>query len=90
MLQKENNIELFCFDPVSLIPHQHLRNCNRAIGRLCKSCNTIVQTCEHAWIIRIQFWHTWFEVSHTNRLCMHLEVISFYELVCGNIIICLL
>ena len=24
------------------------------IGRLCKSCNTIVQTLENAWIIRIQ------------------------------------
>ena len=37
------------------------------IGRLCKSCNTIVQTLENAWIIRIQLWHTWFEVLYTNR-----------------------
>ena len=37
------------------------------IGSLCKSCNTIVQTLENAWIIRIQLWHTWFEVSYTNR-----------------------
>ena len=36
-------------------------------GRLCKSCNTIVQTLENAWIIRIQLWHTWFEVLYTNR-----------------------
>ena len=37
------------------------------IGRLRKSCNTIVQTLENAWIIRIQLWHTWFEVLYTNR-----------------------
>ena len=37
------------------------------IGRLCKSCNTIVQTFENAWIIIIQLWHTWFEVLYTNR-----------------------
>ena len=36
-------------------------------GRLRKSCNTIVQTLENAWIIRIQLWHTWFEVLYTNR-----------------------
>ena len=29
------------------------------ISRLSKSCNTIVQTLENAWIIRIQLWHTW-------------------------------
>ena len=34
----------------------------RFIGRLYRSCNTIVQTLENAWIIRIQLWHTWFEV----------------------------
>ena len=28
------------------------------IARLRKSCNTIVQTLEIAWIIRIQLWHT--------------------------------
>ena len=28
------------------------------IGRFCKSCNTIVQTLENAWIIRIQLWDT--------------------------------
>ena len=37
------------------------------IGRLRKSCNTIVQTLENAWIIRIQLWHTWFGVLYTNR-----------------------
>ena len=37
------------------------------IGRLRKSCNTIEQTLENAWIIRIQLWHTWFEVLYTNR-----------------------
>ena len=37
------------------------------IGRLCKSCNTIVQTLGNSWIIRIQLWHTWFEVLYTNR-----------------------
>ena len=37
------------------------------IGRLRKSCNTIVQTLENAWIIRIQLWHTWCEVLYTNR-----------------------
>ena len=37
------------------------------IGRLRKSWNTIVQTIENAWIIRIQLWHTWFEVLYTNR-----------------------
>ena len=37
------------------------------IGRLCKSCNTIVQTLENAWIIRIQLWHTWLEVLYNNR-----------------------
>ena len=37
------------------------------IGRLRKSCNKIVQTLENAWIIRIQLWHTWFEVLYTNR-----------------------
>ena len=37
------------------------------IGRLRKSYNTIVQTLENAWIIRIQLWHTWFEVLYTNR-----------------------
>ena len=36
------------------------------IGRLRKSCNTIVQTHENAWIIRIQLWHTWFELLYTN------------------------
>ena len=36
------------------------------IGRLRKSCNTIVQTLKNAWIIRIQLWHTWFEVLYTN------------------------
>ena len=30
------------------------------IGRLRKGCNTIVQTIENAWIIRIQLWHTWY------------------------------
>ena len=38
-----------------------------SIGRLRKSCNTIVRTLENACIIRIQLWHTWFEVLHTNR-----------------------
>ena len=28
------------------------------IGRLYKSWNTIAQTLENAWIIRIQLWHT--------------------------------
>ena len=37
------------------------------ICRLCKSCNTIVQTLENVWIIRIQLWHTWFELLYTNR-----------------------
>ena len=39
------------------------------IIRLCKSCNTIVQTLENhnAWIIGIQLWHTWFEVLYPNR-----------------------
>ena len=37
------------------------------IGRLRKSCNTIVQTLENAWIIRIQLWYPWFEVLYTNR-----------------------
>ena len=36
------------------------------IGRLRKSCNTIVQTLENAWIIGIQLWHTCFEVLYTN------------------------
>ena len=35
--------------------------------RLYKSCNTIVQTLEIAWIIRIQLWHALFEVLYTNR-----------------------
>ena len=39
----------------------------RFIGKLCKSCNTIIQTLENAWIIRIQLWDTWFEVLYTNR-----------------------
>ena len=37
------------------------------ISRLYKSCITIVQTLENAWIIRIQLWRTWFEVLYTNR-----------------------
>ena len=39
------------------------------IGRYAKvvTCNIIVQTLENAWIIRIQLWHTWFEVLYTNR-----------------------
>ena len=37
------------------------------IGRLRTSCNTIVQTLENVWIIRIRLWHTWFEVLYTNR-----------------------
>ena len=37
------------------------------IGRLCKSCNTIVQILENAWVIRIQLWHNWFKVLYTNR-----------------------
>ena len=37
------------------------------IGRLCKSCNTIVQTLENAWSIRVQLGHTWFEVLYINR-----------------------
>ena len=36
------------------------------IGRLRKSCNTIVQTLENAWIIRIQLWHTWFDNDNDN------------------------
>ena len=32
-----------------------------------KSCNTIVQTLENAWIIRIQLWHTWLEVMYINN-----------------------
>ena len=36
------------------------------IGRFRKSCNTIVQTLENAWIIRIQLWHTWFEVLYSQ------------------------
>ena len=37
------------------------------VRRLYKSCNTIVQTLENAWIIRIELWHTWFEVLYTNK-----------------------
>ena len=37
------------------------------ISRLCKSCNTIVQTLENAGIIRIQLGHICFEVLYTNR-----------------------
>ena len=58
------------------------------IGRLRKSCNTIVQTLENAWIIRIQLWHTCLK-CYILIDDIYLMAICFYDfcLFCNNFII---